>query len=428
MVDEVVDLRAGIVATGSELVAGRIADANGPWLARQLGELGVEVSYLLSVGDRPDELAAALDFLAAVPVDLVVTSGGLGPTADDLTAEVVAGFAGVELALDEAMEATIAEILAAFAARMDISAEALRVANRKQAMVPRGATALHPVGTAPGLVLRRDGGPLVVVLPGPPRELQAMWPAALATPAVTSLLAGIRPFGSVSLRFFSLPESEIMATLTDLGERLDLSPLEITTCQRRSELEVDIRFRPGAEAVSEAAVEGIVARHRKQLVSTDGTTTDDQVAALLAGHRIGLAESCTGGLVAARLTDRPGSSDYVAGGVVAYSNEAKVSLLGVPAELIEAHGAVSPEVARAMADGARKRFDADIACSVTGIAGPGGGTPDKPVGFVCFCVTTADGGVLAREVHLRGSRADIRERAVDVAMHLIRRAAARPTR
>ena len=418
-----VEVRAGIVATGSELVSGRIADANGPWLAQRLGELGVEVPFLLAVGDRPDELAAALRFLADAPVDLVVVSGGLGPTADDLTAEVVAAFAGTELVLDEAMEATIAEILASYAARMDISAEALQVANRKQAMVPRGALALQPVGTAPGLVVRRDGGPLVVVLPGPPRELQAMWPAALAAPAMAELLAEVRPFGSVSLRFFSLPESEITATLTELGARVDLAPLEITTCQRRSELEVDIRFRPGAEAVSEAAVEGIVARHRKQLVSTDGTTTDDQVAALLAGRRIGLAESCTGGLVAARLTDRPGSSDYVAGGVVAYSNDAKVSLLGVPGDLIERHGAVSPEVARAMADGARKRLDADIGCSVTGVAGPGGGTPDKPVGFVCFCVTTADGLVLAREVQLRGSRADVRERSVDVAMHLIRRAA-----
>lgn len=417
------EVRAGIVATGSELVAGRIADTNGPWLAQRLGELGVEVPYLLAVGDRPHELAAALTFLADAPVDLVVVSGGLGPTADDLTAEVVAAFAGVELVLDEAMEATIAEILASYAARMDISAEALQVANRKQAMVPRGALALQPVGTAPGLVVRRDGGPLVVVLPGPPRELQAMWPAALAAPAMAELLAEVHPFGSVSLRFFSLPESEITATLTELGARVDLAPLEITTCQRRSELEVDIRFRPGAESVSEAAVEGIVARHRKQLVSTDGTTTDDQVAALLAGRRIGLAESCTGGLVAARLTDCPGSSDYVAGGVVAYSNDAKLSLLGVPGGLIERHGAVSPEVARAMADGARKRFDADIGCSVTGVAGPGGGTPDKPVGFVCFCVTTADGLVLAREVQLRGSRADVRERSVDVAMHLIRRAA-----
>ncbi len=417
-------VRAAIVATGSELVAGRIADANGPWLAQRLGELGVEVSFVLTVGDRPAELAAALGFLADAAVHLVVTSGGLGPTADDMTAELVAGFAGVELELDEAMEATIADLLAAFVAgRPEFSAQALAAANRKQAMVPRGARALDPVGTAPGLVVTRDGGPLVVVLPGPPRELQAMWPAALATPEVSGLLATVSPFGSAELRFFGLPESEITATLADIGRRMDLSMLEITTCQRRSELEVDIRFRPGAELAAARAVEQIVASHRHQLVSTDGTSTDDQVAALLAGRRIGLAESCTGGLLAARLTDRPGSSDYVAGGVVAYSNDAKVALLGVPAELIERHGAVSPQVARAMADGARKRFDADMACSVTGVAGPGGGTPDKPVGFVCFCVTTADGAVLAREVQLLGGRADVRERSVDVAMHLIRRAA-----
>ncbi len=416
-----VEVRAGIVVTGTELLSGRVTDRNGPWLAQRLGELGVEVAHLLCVGDRPQDLAAALRFLGDQGIDLVVTSGGLGPTADDLTAEVVAGFAGVELELDEAMERQIAAILARFRHLAHFSPEALRIANRKQAMVPRGAAALDPVGTAPGLVVPVHGGPTVIVLPGPPRELQAMWPAALATPAARAILARTRPFESTRLRLFGLPESEIAATLREVGATVDLAPLEITTCLRRAELEIDIRHRPGAEAIRDALVEAIRGRHARHLFSTDGASLDDQLAGLLQGRLIGLAESCTGGLMAARLTERPGSSDYVAGGVVAYSNAAKTELLGVPAELIEQHGAVSPEVAQAMAGGARGRFGADVGAAITGIAGPGGGTDAKPVGYVCLCVSTGDGAILARDLVLPGDRAEIRDRAVTVAMHLVRR-------
>jgi nicotinamide-nucleotide amidase len=293
---------------------------------------------------------------------------------------------------------------------------------RKQAMVPRGAVTLDPVGTAPGLVVVQGGGPVVVVLPGPPPELRGMWPAVLAAEPVRELLKRVPPLETVALRLFGLPESEIAETLRDLATRMDLSPVEITTCLRRSELEIDIRYRPLAEHTAQRVVGELTDRHARNLVSTDGSTTDDLVAAGLVGHRLALAESCTGGLVAARITDRPGSSDYLAGGVVAYSNEAKVELLGVPAALIAEHGAVSPQVARAMADGARQRFAADIGCAVTGVAGPGGGTELKPVGYVCFCVTTTDGRVLARDPVLPGGRRAVRERSVDIAMHLIRRA------
>lgn len=415
------DVRAGIVVTGTELLSGLITDRNGPWLAQRLGELGVEVAHLLCVGDRPADLAAALRFLADQDVDLVVTSGGLGPTADDLTTEVVAGFAGVELELDEAMERQIAAILARFRHLAHFSPQALRAANRKQAMVPRGAQALDPVGTAPGLVVPVDGGPTVIVLPGPPRELQAMWPVALATSAARAVLARTQPFESARLRLFGLPESEIAVTLRKVSETLDLTPLEITTCLRRAEIVIDIRHRPGATAIRDALIEAIRARHARHLFSTDGTSLDDQLAGLLRGRRIGLAESCTGGLLAARLTEQPGSSDYVAGGVVAYSNAAKTELLGVPAELIEQHGAVSPEVARAMADGARDRFGAGTGVGITGVAGPGGGTDAKPVGYVCICVTTSDGAALASDPVLPGDRAEIRDRSVTVAMHLVRR-------
>jgi competence/damage-inducible protein CinA-like protein len=418
--------RAAVVVTGSELLTGAISDRNGPWLARELGALGFEVAHVQLVGDRPDDLARALERAAEDGCELVVTSGGLGPTADDLTAEIVARFAGVELELDEAMHARIAEILAGFAARSGFGGPALDAANRKQAMVPHGAVALNPVGTAPGLVVPRPGGPLVVVLPGPPRELHGMWPAALAAAPVRELLARVPAAGSRSLRYFGLPESEIAATLREIGEQRDLSGVEITTCLRRSELEVDLRPQPGAEGAAEALHEELAARHARHLVSTDGTSTDELLARALLdrGWTVATGESCTGGMLAARLVDRPGSSDYVAGGVVAYSNAAKTDLLGVPAELIAAHGAVSPEVARALADGARERFRADVGIGITGVAGPGGGTEAKPVGYVCFCVTTGDGQVIARDPRLPGGRADIRERATDVGMHLLLRTAA----
>jgi nicotinamide-nucleotide amidase len=412
--------RAAVVVTGTEMINGQVTDRNGPWVAQRLGELGMAVTHLLCVGDRPADLRSALDFLHAHGTALVVTSGGLGPTADDLTAEVVAGFAGVELELDTDMEATIAAILAGFPRLSSFDPAALLAANRKQAMVPRGATPLRPVGTAPGLVVPVPDGPVVVVLPGPPSELRAMWPAALGTEAVRAVLARAEPVTLRTLRLFGLPESEIAATLLDVGARLDLSALEVTTCLRRSELEVDIRSRPGDADLADALAAEITRRHERHLFSDDGSTIDDQVATLLAGRTIALAESCTGGLLAARLTDRPGSSAYVMGGVVSYSNEAKVDLVEVPAALIAEHGAVSPQVAKAMADGVRARFGTDVGVGVTGVAGPGGGTEAKPVGYVCVCVSGPDRSV-ARDVVLPGGRGEVRERSVALAMHLIRR-------
>jgi nicotinamide-nucleotide amidase len=416
-----VQLRAGIVVTGTEMISGHVTDRNGPWVAQRLEELGVEVSHLLCVGDRPADLLAALRFLRSQGVHLIVTSGGLGPTADDLTAEVVAEFAGVDLVLDAKMQAIIAGILGRFAQLSRFDEAALEAANRKQAMVPRGAATVHPAGTAPGLVVPVADGPTVIVLPGPPSELQAMWQAALDTEPARTVLKQAQPYDITRLRLYGLPESEIAATLRDVADQVDLTPLEIITCLRDGVLEVDIRHRPGAEPNRERLVEEISSRHGRQLFSRDGASLDEQLATLLRGHLIGLAESCTGGLLAARLTDLPGSSDYVAGGVVAYSNEAKTQLLGVPAALIKRHGAVSPPVAEAMAEGAIRRFGADVGCGVTGVAGPGGGTPAKPVGYVCICAVVTGGARVARDVVLPGGRREVRARSVVQAMHLIRR-------
>jgi nicotinamide-nucleotide amidase len=450
-------LRAGILVTGTEVLTGRVSDRNGPWLAERLRELGVDIAFNTIVGDRRADMRAALEFLAAQQLDLILTSGGLGPTADDLTTEVVAGFQEREMVLDEALEQRIAEILRPLAKRFpNIDMEAVRKGNRKQAMIPRGAAVLGPVGTAPGLVVppgpERDGAPTIVVLPGPPRELQPMWSEALQTRELREALRGAGELEQRTMRLFGIPESEIAETLR-VAEKdgVELEQLEITTCLKRGEVEVVTRYEPGAEGAYEDLVLIVRERHPETLFSTDGSTVDEQVAALLRGHgvsgapaptagarTIATAESCTGGLLAARLTDLAGSSDYMMGGIVAYSDRAKVELAGVAAELIERHGAVSAEVARALAEGACERLHADVGVGITGVAGPGGGTEEKPVGLVWLSVALAGGGQpaaasgghpaaapgepLTRSVHLPGGRADVRERASTVAMHLLRRA------
>ncbi len=420
--------RAGIVVTGTEVLTGRVADRNGPFVSDRLRDLGVDHALTVVVGDRPEDMERALSFLASIGVDVIVTSGGLGPTADDLTAEVVGRFQGREMVLDDALEERIGEILARYSARWPgIDPEAVRASNRKQAIVPAGATILDPVGTAPGLVVppaSGNGGPTVVVLPGPPRELQDMWPAAAAADTVAAAIAGATQFRQRTLRLYGIPESEIAETL----RAAEASPpgidgLEITTCLRRGELEVVTRFEPAGEPAY-AAFEAVVReRHGDTLFSTDGSTIDQQVAALLldGGRTIATAESCTGGLLAGRLTDLAGSSAYVLGGLVVYSNTAKTALAGVPADLIDRVGAVSTEVAEALADGARARLGADVGVGITGVAGPGGGTATKPVGLVCFSVAGPDGRRITRSIRLPGNRADVRDRSTTIAMHLVRR-------
>jgi nicotinamide-nucleotide amidase len=420
-------IRAGIVVTGTEVLSGKVRDANGPWLSERLFELGIDLAHITICGDRREDMEAQLRFLANQGVHLIVTSGGLGPTADDLTGEVVANFQGRPLELDEEMEAKIARILEPLMKRFQhLDRDAVLAANRKQAMVPRGATPIDPAGTAPGLVVPpADGrsGPTIVVMPGPPRELHSMWPVAVETEAFQAAVAGRPSYEERMLRLFGIPESEIAETLRVAEAQMDggLDGLEVTTCLRRGEVEVSARFEPDAEPAWDELEELIAERHHFALFSRDGSRIDDQLAELLQGHWLGLAESCTGGLLAARLTERPGSSGYVAGSVVSYSNEAKSELLGVDPALIEEHGAVSPEVADAMAAGALERFHADIAVSITGVAGPGGGTEAKPVGYVCWCVKQRDGTTLARDTRLPGDRTEIRDRSTTVAMHLLRR-------
>ena len=417
-----VSARAGIVVTGTEVLTGRVQDRNGPWIADRLLELGVELAHITICGDRERDIEAQLRFLADEGVDLIVTSGGLGPTADDMTVATVARFAGLELVLDAALEDRITDILKRLMARFDnVDIEAVRAANRKQALIPLGAQVINPVGTAPGVVV--PGKPTIVVLPGPPRELQPMWPVAVETEAVQRAITGRTTYRQEIVRMFGLPESGLADTLRDGEHSIDgFDRLEITTCLRRGELEIVTRYEPDAAAVYMKLVQLLRERHGREIFSEDGSLIDDQIARLLTGRRIATAESSTGGLLAARLTDRPGSSAYVAGAVVAYANDAKTELLGVEPDLIATHGAVSEPVAEAMADGALSRFGADTAVAITGIAGPVGGSEDKPVGTVCFTVKLADGDTHTRTIRLPGDRSDIRERSTTVAMHMLRRA------
>jgi nicotinamide-nucleotide amidase len=417
--------RAGILVTGTEVLTGIISDRNGPWLSERLREIGVDTAMIQIVGDRPDDLLAALRFMKDEGMAVIITSGGLGPTADDLTAEIVGRFCDREMVLDAALEERIAEILRPMMKRWPgLDEAAIRRSNRKQAVIPEGATVMEPVGTAPGLVVApvHGGAPAIVVLPGPPRELQPMWETALQTEAFQAAIVGATTYRREIVRLFGIPESEIANTLRAAeGAGLVLDSLEITTCLRRGEIEIATRFEPDAQGAYDALLGFIRERHGDTLFSEDGSTIDEQVAGLLAGRTLAVAESCTGGGFATRLTDRAGSSSYFLGGAVVYSNRAKIDLAGVDPGLIERFGAVSTEVAETLAEGAAVRFDADIGVGITGIAGPGGGTEEKPVGFVCFSIWSRGDRRITRSARMPGGRADIRDRSVTVSLHLLRR-------
>jgi nicotinamide-nucleotide amidase len=434
-----VSARAGIVVTGTEVLTGRVVDRNGPWLSDRLRELGVDLAHIAIVGDRREDMQAALGFMAAQGMDVVLTSGGLGPTADDLTAEVVGRFQERQMALDEALEGRIAKIVEPLAKRWpSLDVQAIEAGTCKQATIPAGATVLEPVGTAPGLVVppregreaRAGAGPAIVVLPGPPRELQPMWRQVVATEAFKNAIRGATTYEQGTLRLFGMPESEIAETLRVAArEGIELERLEVTTCLKRGEIEVVTRYEPDAREAYDALASLISERHADTLFSSDGSTIDELVARSLSegGHTIATAESCTGGLLAARLTDRAGSSAYVKGGLVVYGNEAKIALAGVEQELIERHGAVSQEVAEALAAGARERLGADVGVGITGVAGPGGGSEQKLVGLVWLSIAGPAAAGMTRSVNLPGGRADVRERAGTVAMHMLLRALQAPS-
>jgi competence/damage-inducible protein CinA-like protein len=410
--------RAVVVATGSELVRGERTDLNGPFLAREALRLGLEPARIAIVGDAPEELEATLRH-ALASADAVLVSGGLGPTHDDRTVELVAKALGVGVHVDAELEAQIEAVSRAAAERLRRDYADFASGVTKQATVPDGAISLGLAGTAPGLLVEREGGRVVVVLPGPPAELKRLWPNALETAAFRSLLARTAPPGRRVLRLFGVSESAVARALAAAGG--DGDGVEVTICARDFEIHVDVVVDPGAETRADALEAAFIGPLAQWLYGRDERGIEAHVLELCRarGLTMATAESCTGGLVAARLTSVPGSSDVVLGGVVAYANEVKERELGVPAGLIDAHGAVSAEVAEAMAQGARARLGADIAVAVTGVAGPDGGTPEKPVGLVYVHAAGPDGG-LGRELSFPGDRTSIRARSVVVALHVVR--------
>jgi len=352
-------------------------------------------------------------------VDLCVVSGGLGPTHDDRTVEVLAGVAGLELVVDEELSEEIGEVSRSVARRLRRPYADFEAGVRKQATLPRGAVSLGLAGTAPGMVLK-GGSAVVVVLPGPPAELQRLWSRALETEAVRSILARARPPGRRVLRFYGASESAVARALADAGG--DGNGVEATICARDFEIHVDLLVTGGAEPRAEALEAALRALLEDSFFAADDRPVAEIVLDLCRSQELTLAtaESCTGGMVASRLTSVPGASDVFVGSVVAYADRIKQDEVRVPPDVLSGHGAVSAETAAAMAAGVRERLGADVGIGVTGVAGPGGGTREKPVGLVYLHAETpsASRGI---EFNFPSDRESIRRRATVAALHLARR-------
>jgi competence/damage-inducible protein CinA-like protein len=409
--------RALLVVTGSELVRGERTDLNGPFLAREVLSRGVEPARITLVGDGEEELEAALR--EGLGADLLITSGGLGPTHDDRTVELLARVLGRPMRVDQDLHAQIEGVSRAVAERLRRPYTDFEPGVRKQASMPEGAASVGLAGTAPGLVMEADGT-AVVVLPGPPGELKRLWASALDADPVRRVLERARPPGRRVLRFFGASESAIARALEEAGG--ERPGVEATICARDFEIHVDLVVDPGAEAAADELEAALVGPVERWLFARDELPIEEHVLALCRARGLTLAtgESCTGGLIAERLTRVPGSSDVFLGGIVSYANEVKVNQLGVPSELIEHHGAVSPQVAAAMASGARERLGADVAVADTGVAGPGGGTEEKPVGLVYVAAETPDASRVL-DFNYPADRQAVRRRAAVAGLHLVRR-------
>ena len=411
---------AEVIAVGSELLGWTRLDTNSLFISDQLSRLGIELRTKTVVGDDRARIEAIFK-QALDRVDLVVITGGLGPTDDDLTREAVADALGLELAIDEAIAAKIRE-------RFERRGLVMPSVNRKQAMVPHGATVIpNANGSAPGLRLR-VGHRLVVLLPGPPRELQPMLQALCAPDGAIGSAAGDERLHRVSVFSTGLPESQVEALVQPIYSlwRDEPNPIETTILASPGQVELHLTLRSGDESAAHARLSearaSLTAALGASAYSTDGRRLPELVGDLLRerGLTIAAAESCTGGMLLERLTSVAGSSAYVAGGAVAYSNELKTRLLDVDPALIEAYGAVSEPVAAAMVDGVRARTGAGVGVAITGIAGPQGGTPAKPVGTVVIALSVADRPVSVRTHLFVGDREMVRVQATLKALDRVR--------
>lgn len=407
-------VRAELLMIGTELLLGQTVDTNAAFIAETLAENGVNVYFKTTVGDNRQRLLAALS-VAVLRADVVITSGGLGPTEDDLTRDVVAAALGVELVEDE--EAL--EQMKSWFQRHD---RPMPKSNLKQALMPKGATVLpNDRGTAPGFVLRHLDK-AVICLPGVPQEMRAMMTEQVL-PYLHDHYDLEATLHSRLLKFTGIGESDLEERLVDLFR--SSNP---TVAPYASLGEVKLRLTTRAEDEEEAMAlfapleQEIRRRVGEYMYGSGDDTLEGVIGRMLkaAGKTAAVAESCTGGLIAKRLTDVPGSSAWFPGGLVAYSNEAKERLLDVPGDVLATYGAVSEETAKAMARGAALRFGADIGVGVTGVAGPGGGTEEKPVGLV-YAAVYADEKARARRLLFGGRRDHIRQRAAQSALDMVRR-------
>jgi len=405
--------RAAVVLSGNELLDGRTRDTNGHFVCDDLSRRGVKVMELLTVADDRDRLSATLRHALSGEPDLLVVGGGLGTTHDDLTAECLAEVLGVPLAENPEAMAYVEETSKAIAARRHLDVEATFALARRQAQLPAGATPVPPAGVAPGIAARA-GNTRIYAYPGVPYEFQRMW---LET-AASLERDGFFPDVVVRMvRVFGVGELQVGPVLDALPhDRLELG-INVGGG------EVTVRLRHRREEAAQAQADALVAALEAgvPVYSTDGRTIDELVADELRSRaaNMAVAESCTGGLLGARITARPGSSDYFAGGVISYSNQAKMDLLGTPPGVLAQYGAVSEEVAKAMAEGARAALRADYALSITGVAGPDGGTPEKPVGLV-YLGCAGPGGTSVRRADFPGDRDTVRTFAATAALHLLR--------
>jgi nicotinamide-nucleotide amidase len=409
---------AAVLLTGSELLDGRTRDRNGHYLGGTLAASGFAVAHVVLAPDDPDILRDDLRFLLSRRPALLVASGGLGTTHDDLTAATIAEITGSPLECDPEALRMVTETTRRVAGRRGLAFDDLLPAMSRQALLPRGSRVVPPAGVAPGFVVRHEAT-AIVALPGVPWELEAMWPGVLATLAAE---AGATPPGRLTLRIYGWGEVQVAALLD--GAATDRLRLAITAAS--GEVTVTAGYDSGDQAAA-AQADALAAalRAAAPIFSSDGRTIDLIVADLLRGQgaTVALAESCTGGLLGGRLTESPGSSNYVLGGAVVYADVAKHELLGVPAALLATQGAVSEPVAYAMAEGARERLGATYGLSVTGIAGPGGATTDKPVGLV-YLGCAGPAGTVVRRREFPGDRATVRDWSVVGALHLLRRSIA----
>jgi nicotinamide-nucleotide amidase len=412
-----------VLVTGSELVRGDRRDLNGPFLAQELTRMGLEPDRVVVVGDRPEELAAAL--AVALRSDLCVVSGGLGPTHDDRTLELLSAAIDRALVVDEGLEAEIEAFSRGVAERLQRPFGDFLPGIRKQASLPAGGVSLGLAGTAPAILVEHEDGRVAIALPGPPAELRRLWPRAVEHPAVQRIAERGRVPIRHSLRFFGPTESAVARVLDEAGG--EGRGVEATVCARDLEIHVDLMVDPGGEENAGRLADALAAAFPDDLFARDDERPVEELVLALCRERgltLATAESCTGGLIGARLTDVPGASDVFVGGVIAYSDSVKERRLAVPADVLRAHGAVSAETAAAMAAGARSELGADLAIADTGIAGPGGGTPKKPVGLVFLAVDGPDGARIAR-FQLPGDRESVRMRTTALALHMLRRALTR---